>query len=168
VDLEKLIKITADELIRRIQASDALGVFASRRAKFEGWLKVELIDILISAGYQAIPEQGLIDVTFDDVAIELKTVNTNYRDGIAENIIRPITQNINNVIADVAGHHGHEIENKFIIFIVFPLNDTHHRWANHLQRVDNALGSLCCPKPFNFKSGVAGTIYYGKVNVAQV
>lgn len=66
--VEELKNLTADELVRRIQASAALDVFARRRAKFEGWLKVELIDILIKKGYEgAVPEQGRIDVSFGKV-----------------------------------------------------------------------------------------------------
>lgn len=161
--LNELVEITAHELIKRIGGSGALGVFAKRRAKFEGWLKVELIDILISKGYDAIPEQGLIDVTFGNVAIELKTVNTNYRDNLAENMVRPITMNINAVLQDITNLRINPVENKFVIFVVFPLNDGHHRWQEHLSRIDNALGASCCAKPFKFKSGVAGTIYYGRV-----
>ncbi|MBK9153981.1 MAG: hypothetical protein IPM25_07145 [Chloracidobacterium sp.] len=160
--LDDLVDATSKDLIRRISRSAALGVFAKRRAKFEGWLKVELVDILISKGYDAIPEQGLIDVTFRDVAIELKTVNTNYRDGIAENTIRPITMNINAVVHDINNLRLNPVETKFVIFIVFPSIDN-DRWRRHLQRVNDALGRACCGKHFRFKSGVAGTIYYGQV-----
>ncbi len=158
--VDELVEATANHLIQRIRKSGALGVFAKRRAKFEGWLKVELIDILLSKGYNAVPEHGLIDVTFENVAIELKTVNTNYRDNIADNLIRPITKNIKSVIKDINKHRANKIENKFVIFIVFPSNDTHHDWQRHLQKIDDALGETCCARPFKFKSGIAGTIYY--------
>jgi hypothetical protein len=73
MNLKELINLTADELIKRMQSSYALGVFAKRRATFEGWLKVELIDVLLRKGFtDAVPEQGLIDVSFGDVGIELK------------------------------------------------------------------------------------------------
>ena len=109
MEVQDLIDRTADELIQRIQASKGLGVFAKRRAKFEGWLKVELIDILCKNGVDGVvPEAGRIDVSFDDVAIELKTVNTNYRDGIAENLVRPITKNIRGVIKDIDNHRGNK------------------------------------------------------------
>ena len=86
MEIQDLIDHTAEELIQRIKDSRGLAVFAKRRAKFEGWLKVELIDILIKRGFgNVVPEAGLVDVSFGDVAIELKTVNTNYRDGVAEN-----------------------------------------------------------------------------------
>jgi hypothetical protein len=152
--LDKLVEATADDLIERINRSSALGVFS--------WLKVEIIDILISKGYNAIPEHGLIDVTFENVAIELKTVNTNYRDNIAENMILPITNNVDAVIHDINNLHNNPIENKFVIFVVFPSNDS-HQWGSHLQRINDELDEVCCAKPFNFNSGVSGTIYYGRV-----
>src|SRR5437868_690772 len=147
MQLQDLIHITADELIRRVEKSRALGVFARRRAKFEGWLKVELIDILINKGYDAVPEQDLIDVSFGDVAgdvaIELKTVNTNYRDGIADQKTRPITKNIKDVIQDIEKHMGNEFPHKFIIFVVFPLNEAHTGWKSHLAKIQEELGDDC-------------------------
>lgn len=160
--LDQLVDTTADDLAKRISRSVALGVFSRQRAKFEGWLKVELIDILISKGFDARPEQGLIDVTFQNVAIELKTVNTNYRDNIAENMIRPITNNVDAVIQDINNLHGNPIENKFVIFVVFPSNDG-HQWGRHLQRINETLEEDCCAKSFEFQSGVSGTINYGRV-----
>lgn len=161
--LDELVEATAEDLITRIGNSSALGVFAMQRAKFEGWLKVELIDILVSKDYKAVPEKDRIDVSFKNVAIELKTVNTNYRDNIAENRIRPIAMNVKSVIQDIKTLQNNPIENKFVIFIVFPSNDS-HQWGRHLQKINSALDDVCCGKRFTFKSGVAGTIYYGRVN----
>lgn len=163
--LEELIDFTADQLVNRIQSSNALAIFATRRAKFEGWLKVELIDILISNGLKAVPEEGLIDVSFDNTAIELKTINTNYRDGIAEIKGRPITKNIKSVINDIQKHRQNKFPNKFVIFIVFPLGDRHTNWSNHLKKIEHELGEVCQKRVFEFKNaGVKGVLYYGKVN----
>ncbi len=72
--LQKLYNLTADSIVQRIQTSAGLTKFAYRRAKFEGWFKVELIDILAQQEYDALPEIGRIDVSFDNVGIDLKTV----------------------------------------------------------------------------------------------
>lgn len=167
MDISDLIDITAKELVRRIQASAALSIFASRRAKFEGWLKVELIDILIKNGVKdVVPEHDRIDISFGNVAIELKTVNTNYRDTHAENRQRPIVKNISSVIQDVAKHRVNKFEHKFILFVVFPLNEEHVRWNPHLKKIEESLGGQCSSHYFRFREedGVSACIFYGKVN----
>ena len=170
MNLKQLIDVTSEELVKRMRASTALAVFARRRAKFEGWLKVELIDILLKNGVDdAVPEQGLIDVSFRDVAIELKTVNTNYRDGIADLKARTITENIKSVIKDIGKHRRNEFPHKFIIFVVFPLNESHVGWKTHLDRIEKELGDACSGLYFRFKKAglnnqsVSGCLYYGKV-----
>jgi len=166
MNISDLIDITAKELVRRIQASAALCVFAKRRAKFEGWLKVELIDILIKNGVpDVVPENGLIDVSFGDVAIELKTVNTNFRDANAENRNRPITKNISSVIQDIAKHRKNQYLHKFIIFVVFPLSEGHTGWNGHLKKIEEQLGGQCSSHYFRFREagGISGCIFYGEV-----
>lgn len=167
MNIRDLIDLTANELVRRIQASNALSVFAKRRAKFEGWLKVELIDILIKNGVpDVVPEHDRIDVSFGDVAIELKTVNTNFRDANAENRHRPIVKNISSVIQDIAKHRNNKFQHKFIIFVVFPLSEGHIRWTAHLTRIEEQLGGQCSSHYFRFREadGVSGCIFYGEVS----
>ena len=49
---QELFDLTADQIVNRIQNSVGLGRFAYGRSKFEGWLKVELIDILVRQGIE--------------------------------------------------------------------------------------------------------------------
>jgi len=175
MEVQELIDCTADELVRRIQSSNALAVFARRRAKFEGWLKVELIDILLKYGVKdVVPEEGRIDVSFGNVAIELKTVNTNYRDGIAASQTRPITKNIKGVIEDIKKHRtgkSKAFSLRYIIFIVFPLNEETVRWNVHLTRIENDLGNACHPRYFTFgkqENCVSGCLYYGQVSEREL
>lgn len=134
-------------------------------------MKVELIDILIKKGIKgALPEHGLIDVSFGKVAIELKTVNTNYRDGLSDKKGKPITKNIQGVIKDVQKHRKNDFLHKFIVFVVFPLNDSHQKkWVTHLDLIQTELGSICSSRSFTFtktgeeNSSIYGRLYYGKV-----
>ncbi len=48
-----------------------------------------------------VPEENRIDVVADDYAIEIKTVNTNYRHPLVENRGRPIMKNIKGVLKDI-------------------------------------------------------------------
>ena len=171
MEIQELINRTAIELTKRIEDSQALLVFAKRRAKFEGWLKVELIDILLKSGIEnVVPEAELIDVSFEDVAIELKTVNTNYRDRnrIAGSTVRPITRNVDSIIADIAKHRKRKSahKHKYVIFIVFPLEENHRNWDVQLTKIQDALCNDCRPHFFNFgglENSISGCLYFGKV-----
>jgi hypothetical protein len=105
-----------------------------QRAKFEGWLKVELGALLESKGVSVRLEETLpltssrADIRADFVPgeptfIMLKTVNTNYRFTGVESLTRPITKNIAGVVEDLsklrAGVEGPSI---LVVFPVFPLH----------------------------------------------
>ena len=63
--------------------------------------KVEVIEILSKHTANAVPEKGMIDITFDDWALELKTCNTNYRYPGVVDKSRPITENVDGIIKDI-------------------------------------------------------------------
>ena len=42
---ENIWKIVCNELVPKLEQSQGLKVFAYNRSKFEGWLKVELVDV---------------------------------------------------------------------------------------------------------------------------
>ncbi|MEY2639744.1 MAG: hypothetical protein RIR90_1226 [Bacteroidota bacterium] len=159
---QELFDLTAEELIKRIQASSGLTKFAHRRAKFEGWLKVELIDILVKKGKNALPEIGRIDVSFDTVGIELKTINTNIRFRNVINTTRPITKNIKEVNEDIDNLINAEFVNKFIVFITFPITHDNANWQVHLRRITENLDDYLYSQ-FQFGDNIPGVIYYGKV-----
>jgi hypothetical protein len=159
---QELFDLTADDIVTRIQNSVGLTKFAHRRAKFEGWLKVELIDILVQRGQNALPEIGRIDVSFDTVGIELKTVNTNIRYPNVINTTRPITKNINGVNEDIENLRNTDFIDKFVIFIVFPITHDNINWQIHLGRITNSLENYLY-RQFNFGDNIPGVIYYGQV-----
>jgi hypothetical protein len=66
----------------------------------------------------------IIDIKFDDSALELKTINTNYKGKDIENKNRPITLNVEQLEKDIdklRKLHKKGIKNKAILFVVFPL-----------------------------------------------
>ncbi len=88
--------------IGKIQSHKGLEFFASNRNKFEGWMKVELCETLANSSNNIKPEKDRIDIVINDnFAIELKTINTNYRTENVKNKIRPITKNIDSVCSDI-------------------------------------------------------------------
>lgn len=159
---QDLFDLTVDHIVTRIHNSFGLTKFAYRRAKFEGWLKVELIDILVQKNFEALPEIGLIDVSFDKVGIELKTINTNIRYPDVINTIRPITKNIQGVNQDIENLRNTAFDDKFVIFIAFPITHDNKKWEIQLNRIACNLEDYLY-KQFTFRNGVSGVIYYGRV-----
>ena len=97
----RLQNILLPELKKKIETHKGLTVFAKNRAQFEGWLKVELVDILQKHFPDVEPEKGFVDISFDNWLIELKTINTNYKYPEARELIKPITDNIDGIIDDI-------------------------------------------------------------------
>ena len=159
---KELLNITANDLINKISSRIGLNQFIIERAKFEGWLKVELIDTLLKNDILALPEIDRIDISFHDTAIELKTINTNYRFLNVKNKRRPITKNINGIIKDISDLKSKMFKDKFVIFIVFPLELNIKKWEKHINKIENELSELTY-KEFEFNNKIPALIYYGKI-----
>ena len=91
MNFDELFEAISSSLADTMKARKSIDIFASNRAKFEGWLKAETIEILSKYTSDVVPEKGRIDITFDDWALELKTCNTSYRYPGVVNKTRPIT-----------------------------------------------------------------------------
>ncbi|MFP3257347.1 MAG: hypothetical protein RXO36_06070, partial [Candidatus Nanopusillus acidilobi] len=111
----KTLETILDDLKCKLENSKSIDVFVQHRAKFEGWLKVEIVNILCNmypkkcSPEKVIPEwpvddigvndnekknYRIIDIKFDDSVLELKTINTSYRQEGIENKTKPITLNV--------------------------------------------------------------------------
>jgi len=160
---QELFDILANKIADKIQTSHGLTKFAQRRAKFEGWLKVEIIDILGQQEIHALPEIERIDVTFDNVCIELKTVNTNIGyDNVVRDITRPITKNTNSIIKDIEKLSTNSYQDKFVLFIVFPVEHNNPFWQKQLRTIKTNLSELIY-KESCFKNEVPFVVYLGKI-----
>lgn len=159
---EKLTEIIFKEIIPKLENNIGVAIFAKERAKYEGWLKVELCESLSKYFSSINPEKDWIDITFEDWAIELKTVNTNYRYENVENKTRPITKNIKGVIEDIEKLKSTNYTNKAILFIVFPTTHDHENWKTHLQKISRLLRNIK-HNEFKFRNEVPGVIYFGSI-----
>src|SRR5260370_42377478 len=77
--------------------------------------------------------------------IELKTANTSYRMPGIQNLTRPITANIDGIIADAtrlqrSKRHG------IVSFLFFPIPMNDNRWIIYLQRIATAVGTTLSVK----------------------
>jgi hypothetical protein len=159
---QALLNIVSPLLLDRIENHIGLNQCVVERSKFEGWLKVEIIDVLQRHNYNAKPEIDRIDISFDDTAIELKTINTNYRFDNVVNKTRPITKNIQGIIHDIDELKKKEIENRFILFVVFPIKMEQKEWGFHIEKIKNELCELTLTE-FKFNNGIPGALYCGKI-----
>lgn len=164
MNFDSLCNLIFNELVLKLRNNEGVFIFAKERAKFEGWLKVELCGILSKYFPDVVPERDRIDITFDDWAIELKTINTNYRfkkEGVM-NKTRPITRNVEGVINDVKKLKSTHYNNKAVLFVVFPVIPSHKDWERHLEKISSHLRKLQFKK-FKFRNSIPGVIYLGYV-----
>ena len=169
---KNLANIIFNEVIPKLENSDGLVVFVKNRSKFDGWLKVELCEILSKHFPTVTPEKDRIDIVLEDKnntalndwAIELKTINTSYKFKNVKNKTRPITENIKGVIKDIKKLRSTNYTNKAVLFVVFPVTHNHKKWNEiHLNKIVGELNGNIIFKEFKFKNKSPGVIYFGLV-----
>jgi len=156
--MKKIENIILEQLKCRLSRHKGLSIFAKEKAKFEGWLKVELCDILIQNGIDVCPEKDRIDIVFNDYAIELKTLNTNLRYPNVKNKTRPITNNTESVIDDIKKLKKMSYKNKVILFVTFPAEHRNLFWEKQLARIRAKIKNIRYEE-FVFWNKIPGVIY---------
>ena len=160
-----LAEIIFGKVTPKLENNRGVGIFAKERAKFEDWLKVEVCESLSGYTSNIIPEKNRIDIVFDEWAMELKTINTNYqvKKLNIKKITRPITQDRGKIIDDIKKLRNlTNYPNKAVLFVVFPTTHDNTKWQNHLQKIRENLKDLK-HKEFKFKGEIPGVIYLGLV-----
>ena len=129
-----------------IDNKDLVFIAIKQRAKFEGWLKFELSrklskyysDLKVEPPYPNDKNQHA-DIFANNAFIELKTPNTNYRFDNCNSCTRPITKNITSIIVDINKLKTIEKSNKYIAFVLFPV-DEEKRYLEHIKRIEDEGG----------------------------
>ncbi|MCG2767233.1 MAG: hypothetical protein L6435_02470 [Anaerolineae bacterium] len=146
--------ILRDITLRR---ADVMAVAVPQRAKYEGWLKMELAAALaLHEGVKTVnieppcPRGGRADLSFqvDRMTwyVELKTSNTSWRADGLENRTRPISRNISRIITDIAKLREKCPPDKgLMVFTLFPVptriwNHDRAQLSYHLQRIERESG----------------------------
>jgi len=162
MEFEDLVNLLFNEIKPKLENNQGLSIFAKERAKFEGWLKVELCGSLSKYFKDVVPERNRIDVTFENWAIELKTVNTNIHYKNVKNKHRPITRNTQGVINDIGKLKLTGYTNRAVLFVVFPITHDNKKWQVQLQRISKLLREIK-EVNFNFKDEIPGVVYFGLI-----
>lgn len=160
---ENLSRLVFDGLRPKLENNKGLSIFARERAKFEGWLKVELCNSLAKFFDDVVPERKRIDITFEDWAIELKTINTNIRYKHVKIKTRPITRNIQGVVDDIKKLRATQYDNKSVLFVVFPIRHTNKNWQKQFGRISKQLSEIKFIE-FDFLDGIPGVLYFGLIS----
>jgi len=160
MEFDKLWSVIRQELPCRIKLKKGLSVFALNRSKFEGWLKVEICDVLFEYSKNLRVEEGFVDILFEEWFIELKTVNTSYRFNEIENKTKPITKNIESIEKDIMKLSKKEGK-KAVLFVVFPL-DERKEWNYHISKIKEKC-KILKEEPFEFFNSIKAKLYMGLV-----
>lgn len=155
-EIQELENKLADCLSQR---KDVLTLPIEQRAKFEGWLKIELAaavandarfkNVRLEESYQRSKRADLsFSVAGKRFFIQMKTCNTTWRMEEVEERTRPITMNITSVIDDIRSLK--ELSHDDLGLVVMVLFPVHRKMAGasprdkkldfHLQRIEEAAG----------------------------
>ena len=172
--LDKIV----NKLIDTISQHSGCAIFAEERAKFEGWVKVELARIFSELGYKVEPEKPYsidkerhqVDLFSESgntgLCVELKTVNTSYKGILAKKKTRPITMNINSILEDLEELSRIKEANPgvecYVLFLVYPCRSENRYWQMHKRKLEERCASLS-ERAFSFKNGERGLVYVAKV-----
>lgn len=165
----KIINGLNKVLVKDIESNKAIALLVEERAKFEGWLKVQVIQGLISIGVdkkQIIPERNnRVDVTFThrdlSYAIELKTVSTSYfYDDARRNDGR--MNNIDYLFYDAEKLKNLDYDKKLLLFVVYPFDRNNKRhnleWQLHRNRF-KGIAKITYEHNIDFINGLKGVLY---------
>ena len=153
-----------EDFIPKLESHKGLKYFAIHKSKFEGWMKVELCESLSKLSDNIEPEKDRIDIVIDNFAIELKTINTNYKTDNVLSKTKPITKNVSGILQDIEALKANKkYKKKTVMFIVFPVSkESENDWNHHFFKIHQELSDYMLEE-FHFVNGVRGLIYFGLV-----
>ena len=169
---QQLEEALREGLCPAIRNHAAVELFIRNRAKFEGWMKVELCKVLVDRGWVVSPEEPIphstqrVDLKAGDWWLELKTLSTNYGAvGAYHESSRPITRNVQDVIADVRKLRKHTLSPAAVLFVAAPLPNMEHEawslWNRQLERVRTELGGNAILREFSLDfPAMPGRLYF--------
>lgn len=144
--MEKLIREGIVEIIEKHER--LLQIPVKQKAKFEGWLKLEIANHLEKIGAENVEVESIAtyrrdryDISFfysnEPYRIELKTPNTNWEINGINSSSRPITQNIQSIIDDAEKLNS---KSGIVAFVLFPIPENDDRWVKYLNRISENTG----------------------------
>jgi hypothetical protein len=171
---QDMFNVLAKELRKVLKLKVATGIYSKNRQQFEGWLQLEIIEILSEYFTKILPERDNIDITIGkEWAIELKVVSTNYngnfldRNTLEASDIPKKKKNITNmrtsIISDINKLENHNYDNKVVIFLVTPLEHNQKDWVkyHYPKLVSNVIEMKRID--IELRNTIKGVLYYGKV-----
>ena len=138
-DMFNLLK----ELMVEVVSKKAINLYVKRRQQFEGWLQVEIVNLLITKGvkdvyFEVKANNKAIDITIGDNvwAIELKIIGRSVNDELCEKTENKAkTDSLLSILTDIEKLKKLDYKNKAVVFIVYPLRvGVNNDWMNHQSK----------------------------------
>jgi hypothetical protein len=177
-DMFKLIK----ELMVEVVSKKAINLYVKRRQQFEGWLQVEIVNMLITKGvndvyFEVKADNKAIDIAIgeNEWAIELKVVSRSVKDELCEKTgSKAKTDFILSILNDIEKLKKSNYRNKAVVFVVSPLKKAvTDDWMIHtskklMKNKEPYKQIIDCIEELKeenlvFDNQVEGRLYYGKV-----
>ena len=151
--------------------------YAENRVKFDEALKLALVEKLRLTNNNAVPlaNTNLIQIKNESTLILCKTINTNY---VYFPCIEhtPLNEKLNSIniehdIADLSRWmtdlHKKNIENAFIIFILYPCTHNDRDWSQYHNIINDLIPQKLFHIDFRFTNNAPGVLYYAKVEISE-
>jgi len=160
---EQLQNIIQNSLIPKIQNKNGLKPFLQKKRKFEGWLKVELIDSLYEeTNNNILPEENRIDISIaQEWALELKVLTSSFGRLKRRNNSKNI-ENVRKDLKKLQKDRYSNYKNKGVVFIAFPIPINNRNEWNEIinQKLHNL---VLISYAIKFCDNTRGLIYIGRI-----
>lgn len=161
---KELADTVFDGLTPTLADHSGVQLFAMEREKFDFWLRVELVRVLVQQGMRPAPNNK-VNLAFGKWAVDVRTINTNIPHDACKAKGRQIKKEIDNLIKDIwrLTNPGKSItaDNRAILFLAWPTEHENERWQTmHLNQVRPELTGLEF-REFRFSGDIPGVLYFG-------
>jgi len=176
--IQKDFEISINLLVQTwLVPSLGTAAFAENRVKFDEALKVALVEKLRLTNNNAIPlaNTNLIQIENESTLILCKTINTNYVYYPCKEHT-PLQERINSIKIEndiatlsrwMTDLHNKNIENAFVVFVVFPCTHNDREWIMYFNLIKDLIPQNLNHIDFRFSNNAPGVLYFAKIKVTD-
>jgi len=160
-----------------LTTSPGVAAYAENRVKFDGAFKMALIEKLRLLNNSAIPLENskLIKIENESSTIVCKTINTNYSyfpckdHTIIQEKINAINieYDIGDTLRWMTDLHKKYTKNAYVAIIVYPCTHNDKEWLKKYSIINEIIPNALKYVDFRFSNNAPGTLYFGKVEIAE-
>jgi hypothetical protein len=165
MEFRKLAQVLFDGMLPVLESHSGVKSFAMQREKFDGWLTVELCRVLVQFGTHPNLSDKVVDVTFGNWALDVRTVNTNIPHEGCTAKGRHIKKEMDELTKGIwkLTNPGKAISatHRAILLLAYPAVHEDERWQSaHFNQLRSELTAVEF-RPFRFSGDIPGVLYLG-------